>query len=200
MTPPKALHAAIAVPFLYWGNLVLSSLLNPGYSNMRQQVSELGANAASHPMIFNGLILATGVAQLVGAYGYYQALRRLAVGPSLSGLSALVLTLFGVAVLMAGFFPLPNPLHGGKYLGIVVLLGPPLLVAALWRQPHTARINAYLVITTVLSLAILCLRLGFGAVVTAHNLGLFQRVDAFVSLLWIAVAACFLRRRVLEIQ
>ncbi len=101
MTPPKALHAAIAVFFLYWGNLVLSSLLNPGYSNMRQQVSELGANAASHPMIFNGLILATGVAQLVGACGYYQALRRLAVGPSLSGLPALVLTLFGVAVLMS---------------------------------------------------------------------------------------------------
>lgn len=189
----SALNGAIALPLLYWVNLILNSLLNPGYSQMRQQVSELGMRGATYPYLFNAGILVAGIALLVGTLGYYYALGQLGVGVTLSWLVTVVLGLFAVAILMAGFFPLPNPLHGGKYLGLVIVSGPMLLATALWRQPGATRLNAYLIITTILSVAILAIRMGAGDLVTRANLGLFQRLDAFVGLLWIGVTAYYLK-------
>lgn len=69
----SALNCAITLPFLYWVNLILNSMLNPGYSQMRQQVSELGMRGATFPYLFNAGILVVGIALLVGAIGYYYA-------------------------------------------------------------------------------------------------------------------------------
>jgi len=65
-----SLRVAIAVPFIYFGNLVLSSLFYPGYSQLRQKVSELGAKGAPHPEIFNAGVIINGAAILVGAFGF----------------------------------------------------------------------------------------------------------------------------------
>jgi hypothetical protein len=52
-----SLGIGIAVPSIYLGNLVLSSLFYPGYSQMRQQVSEPSANARLIPIFLMSMRL-----------------------------------------------------------------------------------------------------------------------------------------------
>lgn len=185
------LYAAMAVPFVY-AALLLNSLRYPGYSHFRQQFSELGAVNAPHPSLFNVGVLFLSLLLLVSALGFRQALQRLNSPALWAWLVCLVLALFAVATFMAGWFPLPDSRHGGKFLGLVILLGPPFTAAAVWQRPQLRRLRLYLILTTVIMIGVLSLRLGAGGIVGPANAGLFQRIDALIGLSWISVAACAL--------
>ena len=70
------LRFGILVPVLYFGTLLVSSLLYPGYSHVRQYASELGSATARYPYVFNAGIMVAGLATLVSLHGFLLVLRR----------------------------------------------------------------------------------------------------------------------------
>lgn len=65
----RQLFAAVLVPIIYFGTLLVAGLLHPGYSHVSQLPSELGAVGAPYAWVFNGGLIATGLALLVATPG-----------------------------------------------------------------------------------------------------------------------------------
>ena len=191
-----SLRAGIAIPILYFGTVIVSSLFYPGYNHVRQYASELGSAEAPLPMLFNGGILLTGIASLVAAPGFVAALRRLRGNAVLAWLLAIILALFGVSMIMGGLFPMPDPRHGGFGLGLGVHAGPALLAAALWRREDARLLRGFLLVTTVLVVAMFAIMMGVGGLVTRANVGVFQRVYALTLFPWMGIGSWALLRRV----
>ena len=190
------LRAGIAVPILYFGTLLVSSLFYPGYSQVRQYASELGSAAAPHPAIFNTGIMLTGVAGVLASAGFVRALTALAAPRALTPLVGFTLALFGVSMFLGGFFPMPDPRHGGFGLGLGVHGTPFLLAAALWRRPSLRALNAFLLANGLAMLVMFVVMMGVGALVRRTNVGVFQRAYALTLFIWIGVAAGALLRHV----
>lgn len=193
-----SLRLAVWMPFLYAGNLAFSSLFYPGYSQSRQMVSELGAQGAPHPAIFNVGVFLIGITILIGAFGFFRALRRLGAKPIWVWLTSSVLVLSGLATLMAGLYPLPDPRHDGKYLGLVIILGPVSLATALWRLADARPFIIYLLATNLLMIVMLAILMGVGGFATAANVGFYQRAYALAAFPWIGAAAYALKVWVLR--
>lgn len=190
------LQAGIAVPVLYFGTLLVGSFFYPGYSQVTQYASELGSATAPHPAIFNAGIISTGVAALLASAGFVRALAALAAPRALALLAGLALALFGVSLLLGGFFPMPDPRHGGFGLGLAIHPAPFFLAAALWRRPSLRSLNVFLLANGVGMLAMFAIMMGVGALVTRGNVGIYQRVNALTVFIWIGVAAGALLRHV----
>lgn len=191
----KALLAAgVAVPILYYGNLVLSSLFYPGYSHVRQYASELGGPDAPHPAIFNTLTMILGVCGVAAGVGLYLAVRRLTGRTVLAALAGLLAVLFGVAMIFGGAFPMPDERHGGYGLGMAVHLAPLALAAALWKRADLRAFNLFLLGIWVAGLVFFAIMMGVGQMVTRANVGLFQRAYSLTSFPWLGIACYALGR------
>ena len=188
------LNAGIAVPLIYFGNLILTPLFYPGYSHVTQYASELGGPDAPRPYIFNTAIMLLGVAGLVAGAGFFLGLRRLTGKTLLPALLGLILLLFGVSMIMGGLFPMPDERHGGFGLGMGVHLGPLLLALALRKRPNLRGLQVYLLITTVLMIVFFAIMMGVGELVTRANVGIFQRLYALNLFPWIGIGAYFVKR------
>ncbi len=190
------LSAGIVVPLLYFGTHLVAGGLTPDYSHVSQYGSELGIAGAPAARLFNGGILLTAVATILGAVGLYLGARRASPGrlwPALTGLS---LGLFGVGLVFGGLFPMPDPRHGGFGLGMAVHAAPVFLALALRRAPGHRNLMRFSVVAAVLMLAFLAVMMGVGGLLTRANVGLFQRIYALTLFGWIGIAAFGLRRSV----
>src|SRR5687768_9952403 len=98
------LWAGVAVPVIYYANLLLSSLLFPGYSHVTQYASELGSAAARYPWVFNTGIMSMGVAAMAAGAGFGLALHRRGSGRVLAAFVTLLVVLFGAGLVMGGLF------------------------------------------------------------------------------------------------
>jgi hypothetical membrane protein len=188
------LLAGVAVPILYFGNLIVSPLFYPGYSHVTQYASELGGPDAPRPSIFNAGVVLTGIATIAAGAGFFLALRRLTGKSLLAALVGLVVLLTGISFVMGGLFPMPDPRHGGFGLGLGVHLAPLLLALALWKRRNLRALNVYLLVTMVLMIAFFAIMMGVGSLVTRANVGIFQRVYALCNFPWIGIAAYALDR------
>jgi hypothetical membrane protein len=188
------LYAGIAVPIIYFGNLILTPLFYPGYSHVTQYASELGGPDAPRAFIFNTAIMLLGLAGLAAGAGFFLALRRLTGKTLLPVLLGLILVLFGVSMVMGGLFPMPDERHGGFGLGMGVHLGPLLLALALRKRSNLRGLQIYLLITTVLMIVFFAIMMGVGELVTRANVGIFQRVYALNLFPWIGIGAWFVKR------
>ena len=189
------LWAGVAVPVIYFGNLLLSSLLYPGYSHVRQYASELGSAAARYPAVFNTGVVLIGLAAITAAPGFAWALRRNGAGSGVSWTVAVLMALYGVGLVFGGLYPMPDPRHGGYGLGLASYLVPPLLVWGLRRLPELHRLRVFLIANYVVMLAFFAVMMGVGGLVTRANVGLWQRGNALASIPWIGIAAWALLRR-----
>jgi len=185
----KFLRAGVLVPFLYYGAVLVASLFYPGYSHGRQYASELGSNSATYPQIFNTGIILTGVTILLSLIGFRTALRGLNARPVLTWLFLVSLAGFGVGMLMGGFFPMPDPRHGGFGLGVLVHLSPFLLAAALWRDAGTRGLRYFLLANGVAALVMFAIMMGVGELVRLSNVGAYQRAYSSTVFPWIGLAA-----------
>jgi hypothetical membrane protein len=188
------LMAGVAVPILYFGNLIVSSLFYPGYSHVTQYASELGSASARYPSLFNTGVILTGVAGIASSFGFFFAVRRLTGRSLLAALIGLSFLLFGVSMLMGGLFPMPDPRHGGYGLGMAAHLAPLLLAIALWKRQRLRALNVYLLASFVVMLAFFAIMMGVGSLVTRANVGVFQRLYALAMFPWVGVAAYLLGR------
>ncbi len=129
-----ALVAGASVPVLYFGAQVVSGPFVDGYSFRRNPASDLGADGVPGAVWFNVLAIASGVAAIVAAVGWWRALAPWHLGRVARGaLSAAVISI-GVASVAAGVFPLPDDRHGGGALGIGLFAFPMLIVIATLRS------------------------------------------------------------------
>ncbi len=188
------LLAGVAVPILYFGNLLISPLFYPGYSHVTQYASELGGPDAPRPSIFNTGVVLTGLATLAAGAGFFLALRRLTGKILLPALAGLAIALAGIAFVMGGLFPMPDPRHGGYGLGLAFQVAPVLLALALWKRKNLRALKIFLIATAVVMTAFFAIMMGVGSLVTRANVGIFQRVNALCTFPWIGIAAYALHR------
>ncbi|HEX3551385.1 MAG TPA: DUF998 domain-containing protein [Candidatus Elarobacter sp.] len=176
--PDRVLLAAgIAMPALYFATLILAGVANPGVSEGLPP-SMLGTAGAPHPWVFNAGAIASGVAGVLGAIGLARALPRLGAGRVVAWLSAATVLLPCVALVMAGLFPLPNPLHYGFSLTLAGLFAPLLGAVALRRARDDAPAVMLMVAAFVLVLVLFAALSGVGRFVNDDNAGYWIRAVA----------------------
>lgn len=111
--------------------LAVAGLLQPGYSQVTQQISELGYAGSANPEIQNGNFVVTGLLIAVFSLG----LRKIFSGGHGPGLGPSFLALAGIGIVGAGLFPgnpdlLSGAIHGLFFLVTFVSLTlAPLLVS-----------------------------------------------------------------------
>lgn len=183
------LKFGIAAPILYVATVIVCSLLNPGYSQVSQYVSELGAATAKRPDIFAVGIMATGAFAIIAGLGFGFGLRRKARGLILPLLTALTLIAWGASLVMGGLYPMPDPRHGAYGLGLAIQATPLLMFLAIGGRPDMTGLKTFLLLIFLASGALLAAMMGVGHLVHAAQVGLWQRAYALASIPWIAVAA-----------
>lgn len=188
--------AGIAVPFLYYGTMLVSSLFYPGYSHITQYASELGGPDAIRPAIFNTGVVLQGIVGIAAAFGFTFGLRRLTGKNVLPVLTGLLFGLFGIAMVMGGLFPMPDERHGAYGLGMAVQLAPLFLWLALRKHDGLRGLKVFLLVNFVVSLAMFAIMMGVGQMVTRANVGLFQRMYSLTTFPWIGIASYYLLREV----
>ena len=184
------LAAGVMVPVLYYGALLVTPLFWPGYSHVTQYASELGSAASPQPALFNRAIVAAGVAAMLAGGGFFLALKRIGGRPLASFLAGLAVFAWGVAFLMGGLFPMPDPRHGAFGLALALHLAPPFMLWALAGTP-APRLKPFLVLVFVVSGALILIMFDVGALhlVRRANVGLWQRAYGLSIIPWVGVVA-----------
>jgi hypothetical membrane protein len=184
------LAAGVMVPVLYYAALVVTPLFWPGYSHVTQYASELGSAASPRPALFNRAIVAAGVAAMLAGGGFFLALKRIGGRPLPSFLAGLAVFAWGIAFLMGGLFPMPDPRHGAFGLALALHLAPPFMLWALAATP-APRLKPFLVLVFVVSGALILVMFDVGALhlVRRANVGLWQRAYGFSVIPWVGVVA-----------
>jgi hypothetical membrane protein len=189
-----SLRVGVAIPFIHIGNIIVSSLFYPGYSQSRQFVSELGASDAPHPWLFNTGLALTGVAAIITAFGFLRAFQSLAANPIMAWLTSTAVALFGVSLLLGALFPLPDPRHGAYGLQKPILVGPLLFAATLWKCDKARLLKVLLLVINVALVATFLLIIGVGGLATRENGGIIQRIAILTVFPWLSIGAFFLLR------
>src|SRR5688572_4356796 len=189
------LAAGVAVPVVYYANLLVCSMLYPGYDHARQWVSELGSASARYPGLFNGVLVLLGLLGAAAGPGLGWALRRHGAGRVFSVLVALLVAGFGVAMVMGGAFPMPDPRHNGYGLAIGLLLVPPLMAWGMRRRPELRGLRIFLLANWVAMVVLFAILMGVGELVTRANVGLWQRAFSLTMFPWLGIAAWVLMPR-----
>jgi hypothetical membrane protein len=193
------LMAGVAVPILYFANLLINSLLYPGYSHVTQYVSELGAAEAPYAALFNAVIILLGVVGVVAGFGFFYAIRRLGGNRVLAALGGLFVSLWGIGTLLAGVFPMPDERHGGYGLAFAFQLSPLVLALALWRRRSLRGLCIFLLVVFVAMSFFISVMMGVGGLVTRANVGLWQRGNALAGIPWLGIAAWVLMRELEQV-
>ena len=184
----------IVVPVMYFGVMLVAASTWPGYSHVTRYVSELGGPEAPKPAIFNIGIMIMGVVCAVSAAGVLGATRRLGGRRVPGALAALFVALFGVAMVMGGMFPMPDPRHGGFGLGFAMLFAPLFLGLTFAGRPGFGGLVTFLFVSFALMAATMTVMMGVGQLVTRANVGLWQRANALAMFPWIGIAGVLLAR------
>lgn len=139
--------AGLLGPILFWGTLLLLDSLRADYSNLTNQVSEIGAIGVQYGSVGQAMFVLHGLLLVAFATGLARDLWG-----SLAKLGPIVLLLVGTASLAAGIFPLnpadptasTNIAHGLFILpGTFAAIAAPFLVARRMRFDSRWRDSYY---------------------------------------------------------
>lgn len=182
----------IAAPVFYYIGLFAGAATYPGYDHMTRYASELGAADAPYPIIFNASIIACGVAAIIGAFGAWSGLRALTGRGGWAVATAVLLGLWGVAMIMGGAFPMPDERHGAFGLGLVAPLIPLFALIAIAPVPRATGMKLFLSLVFGASIILLAIMMGVGGLVRVENVGAWQRLNSGSSIPWLAVFGVWL--------
>jgi hypothetical membrane protein len=193
----KKLLAAglVAAPILYYFGLFAGAAAYPGYDHITRYASELGAQGAPHPEIFNYSILAMGASSIVGALGLALCLRDVSgrwLWPALAGLT---FAIWGASMIMGGLFPMPDERHGAYGMGLVQPLAPLFTLLALLSVPKSMGIKLFVGFILLGSLTLLAIMMGVGELVRVANVGAWQRTYTAFAIPWTLVLGLWLIMR-----
>lgn len=124
----RLLFGPLAAALLAFG-IVGLALTIPGYSHVRQTVSELGEVGSPARISFTILLLCVAACILIFAAG----IRERSIGAGRSPLAAYLIGFMAMSTVGVGVFAHPHPLH--NVFGLSELIGyqAPLILAYTWR-------------------------------------------------------------------
>ena len=129
----RLLFGAVAAALLGFGTISLA-LTIPGYSHIRQTVSEIGEVGSPARAPFAILLSGVAVCILIFASG----VRDVLVGAGRSPLAAYVIGFMALSSAGVGIFAYPNPLHNIFGLSELVGYQASLIMALTWRRDPRA--------------------------------------------------------------
>ena len=189
------LWGAVLAPVFYYVGLIGGGLLWPGYSHVSQYASELGSSASPYPAFFNTMAILCGLAGVAGGIGLSHVLSRLSGRRGWAIAAGLCLSLWGISVILAGLFPMPHELHGAYGLGMAGNLVPLFAMLALRGVEGMRGLRLFLGIVFVASLAMFLVMMGLAGPLPLARIGLYQRVNSFLGIPYLAVLGWVLLRR-----
>lgn len=187
MDRSKLLWGLILAPVFYYVALIGGSMLWPGYSHITQYASELGSSASPNPMFFNGNVILCGVAALVGGFGLTHALIRLAGHRRWAIAAGVSISLWGLAIVIAGLYPMPDERHGAFGLAIVGQFTPLFTWLALRKVDGLRGLRTFLAIIFLASFVLFAIMMGVGGLVTRANVGIWQRINSGLGIPYLAI-------------
>jgi hypothetical membrane protein len=190
------LWGLILAPLFYYVALIGGSLLWPGYSHVTQYASELGSSASPHPMFFNGNVILCGLAAVIGGFGLSHGLTQLSGSRNWAIAAGISISLWGVAIMIAGLYPMPDDRHGAYGLAIIGQFTPLFAWLALRKVEGRGGLKAFLIIIFVASFALFAIMMGIGGMVTRANVGIWQRVNTAIGIPYLAVLGWVLLQQV----
>jgi len=110
---------AIYMPIVYFGTIIIASLLATDYSHFGQHASELAVN--TNPMagiIFNVGIFITGLLLVLYSIGLMLKFKINII------ITSLLICVFGITFLFGAFYKIGSPWHGLYGIGLSIMLLP----------------------------------------------------------------------------
>ncbi|OGN42526.1 MAG: hypothetical protein A2623_11380 [Caulobacterales bacterium RIFCSPHIGHO2_01_FULL_70_19] len=187
--------ALIAISALYYFGLLAGAATYPGYSHITNYASELGAADAPYPLLFNLSIILAGASAIIGALTLPAAFKDLGARRAWAVAAAVALALWGASMIMGGLFPMPDERHGAFGLGLVAPLIPLFVLLALGSVKAAGAMRLFLGLVFAGSVVMLAIMFGVGELVTQANVGLYQRLNSGISILWFALFGLWLLTR-----
>ncbi len=180
----------IAIGVIYFLNLFVLAAMYPGYSHMRNWVSDLGRIEAPHHRIFNAVIALIGVLYLPAGLGFFYSVKRITGRKVLAVVIGVFVAVLSVNLFFGAFYPLPDPRHGGNGIWFLHFFTPLLLAWAFWRLKGSRYFTIYQLLSFILIVIIALIQMGAGGLVNQMNLGLVQRLQALILFTWFA-STCY---------
>jgi hypothetical membrane protein len=190
------LAGGVAMPIIYFANLIVAEIRTPEVDPWSQLPSDLGVAGLAWAGVFNAGLIATGLAAAAGAIGLFLGLRQIGANIFLSAFAGGAMFVAGIVMAMAGLFPLPNPLHYGFNLLPVGMLTPLFAALALGVAKDAGRQRAIIFAGFVAIIAIVIASESIKGLVTRETVGLWSRALGFIAFSTIAYACFSVMRRV----
>ena len=188
------LGTGFAIMIIYLLNLFVLGAISPGYSHMRHLVSHLGTLWFPYHAIFNTVVIAIGFLFISAGMGFYYSIKRITRRKLLAVLVGISVGIFGIEAFFGGFYPLPDPRHGGYGIGLIHGLTPLLLAWAFWKIQGARLFVCYQFISFALLIIVCLVHRGVGGLVTETNAGLIQRLQLLVWIPWFTYVCYWLIR------
>lgn len=198
------LWAGIAAPIVAGVTFIAAALTFPTLNHATQYISELGSAAAPMPQLFNTGIVLSGIAAAFAGAGFALTLLALGGGRVAAGVIFAAFLLGAAGLILSTVWLYPDPMHAIINLGLGIQLAPVFLLWGLAKVPGFPRLKlflaviflAMLVLTAITNYHFIPL---FPGVVNATNVGLWERIYAFVLVGWVGIAAFVLERRLIAV-
>jgi hypothetical membrane protein len=192
----------IAAPVLWAAVIIFCGSLRPGYSPVRQLISELGERGSSTELLMRyAAFVPTGLMHVAFAAFLYASFK----GNRLAMMAAALLALNGLARMGAGFFSCEPGCNGPRILlsqklhslssavGFFALIGSAIVWGVLFRRYRSLKsLSLYSIGSGLLGLLFLALMALDDEARTAT--GLYERLATGVLSLWVLVFAARLWR------
>lgn len=195
------LRVGIAAPILALATTVLAVFLFPGFNHATQFLSELGADGAKHPQVFNAGVAAAGIGAGIAGIGFGLAIVALDGPRVAAGLTALAFVLAAVGMVISTIYHWPDPRHLAINLGLGIQLAPLFLLWGLYRARGVGRLRWFLILAfaAMAVLTVITRHLVFPGTVNPQNVGWWERAFAVTLVGWVGVAAFLLERRLIAL-
>lgn len=195
MTLRSRLLSGLVATVVLWSGLLLLPLMVPGYSSIRQTVSEIGQTGSPARVPFAAMLFVLTACLLLFASGLRDAsiqLRRSSVAAYLVGCMA-------VSSLGVGVFAFPHPLHNVFGMSEIIGYQAPWVLALTWRRAE--KVRTCVAFSWIMAALVWCAIVANLGVLDWHgtlqNLerpvyGIVQRSLFFAWFVWLAGASLML--------
>lgn len=200
----RLLWAGMIAPVLAGVTFLVAALTFPTLDHATQYISVLGSAEAPVPAIFNTGVFLSGVAAGLAGAGFGLTLLALGGSRIAAGVTFGAFLLGAAGLILSTVWLYPDPMHAIINLGLGIQLAPVFILWGLAGVEGFRRLKimlavvfvAMLVLTAITNYHFIPL---FPGVVNAANVGLWERIYAFVLVGWVGIAAFLLEKRLVQV-
>jgi len=189
MTLRSRLLCGVVATAVLWGGLLLLPLMVPGYSSIRQTVSEIGEIGSPARIPFAAMLFVLAACLLLFAWG----LRDVSIQLRRSSAAAYLVGSMAVSSVGVGIFAFPHPLHNVFGLSEIIGYQAPWVLALTWRRIE--KVRTFVAFSWVMAALVWCTIIANLGVLDWHGTlqhlerpvyGIVQRSLFFAWFAWLA--------------